>query len=308
MNIEQSADSTTAIRPGLILSLPSRWILSRLAATAEEMSIALDEYRFNDAANSIYQFVWHEFCDWYIEMAKIEFTDPNLAGGVRWCLVTTLDNLLKLLHPFMPYVTEELWQTIKPLKELITNQPENEESIMLAAYPKSLPRDAKAEEDMAYISDAITGLRTIRGELNILPSLKLNTAIRARSETVEKILKENIHYIKSLARADRIEIGMDVTKPQGSATSIKSSMEIFVPLKGILNITVEIDRLKKDKAKIDTVLVSLGKKLFNDDFLQRAPQEIVEKEKAKYDELLAVRDKITESIKILREAEVKDGS
>jgi len=309
MNIEQASHSGPLTKDGLTLSLPGKWILSRLAATAEEMDIAMKEYRFNDAANSIYQFVWHEFCDWYIEMAKIEFPDPDFKEGTKWCLLSTLDALLKLLHPFMPFVTEEIWQKIKPLKDGVTDRDSgNDKSIMVSEYPRVLPRNNKAEEDMLCVADVITGIRTIRGELNILPSLKLNALIKTHSPTVENILKENVHYIKSLARVDRIEIGGDVRKPEGSATSIKSSVEIFVPLKGVLNIAAEIDRLKKEKAKIDASLVSLGKKLFNDDFLQKAPREIIEKEKAKYDELITMRDKINESIKMLREAEVKNGS
>ena len=313
INIEQSADSEAAPTKGHNLSLASKWILSRSAAAAEDINVALEEYRFNDAANSIYQFIWHEFCDWYIEMAKIEFSNPDLERGTRWCLLSVLDTSLKLLHPFMPFVTEEIWQKISPLKQSAMNKASEddqpaEESIMISAFPRSLPRDSKSEDDMSSIADVITGIRTIRGELNILPSLKLNAAIRTHSSEIEAILNENAGYIKSLARVDRLEIGADITKPEGSATSIKSSMEIFVPLKGVLNIAAEIDRLKKEKAKIDTNLVSIGKKLFNDDFLQKAPQEIIDKEKAKYEELMAMRDKISESVGILKEAEVKNGS
>ncbi len=310
INLEQSSDTGTGTKDGLNLSLPGKWILSRLGATAEEMNIALEEYRFNDAASSIYQFIWHEFCDWYIEMAKIEFSNPDLEPGAKWCLLSALDTLLKLLHPFMPFVTEEIRQKITPLKAgiMMSKASETEESIMISEYPKALPRDHKSEEDMSYITDVIMGIRTIRGELNILPSLRLHASIRTHSPAVENILKENVQYIKGLAKVDQIEIGGDIRKPEGSATSLKSSMEIFVPLKGVLNIAGEIDRLKKDNAKLDTNLVSIGKKLFNDDFLQKAPQEIIEKEKAKYEELITMRDKITESIKMLREAEVKNGS
>ena len=309
MNIEQSADSLPMPKKDINLSLPGKWILSRLAATVDDMNAALEEYRFNDAANSIYQFIWHEFCDWYIELAKIEFSNPELAPGAKWCLLSALDTSLKLLHPFMPFVTEEIWQKIKPLKaEVMEQTTDAAKSIMISEYPKSFARDRKSEEDMSYITDVIMGIRTIRGELNILPSLKLNASIKASSQTVENILKENMHYIARLAKVDRIEIGMDIAKPEGSATSIKNSMEIFVPLQGVLNIAVEIDRLNKDKTKSDISLVSIGKKLFNDDFLQKAPQEIIEKEKAKYEELITMRDKITESIRILREAEVKNGT
>jgi valyl-tRNA synthetase len=288
------------------LSLPTRWILSRLSATVEDMNKSLGEYRFNDAASSIYQFIWHEFCDWYIEMAKIEFQDTKSAIGAKWCLIYTLDISLRLLHPFMPFVTEEIWQKIKSSLETIHLKPDIKESIMNSEYPESLPRELEAEEDMSVILDAVMGIRTVRGELNISPSLKVNAVIKTYSRKAEKILKDNLHYIKALAKADEIKTGMDIEKPEGSATSVKGSMEIFVPLKGLLNIAAELDRLMKDMAKVKLSIASLNKKLFNDDFLEKAPKEIIEKEKAKYEEVIHMKDRITESIKMLKEAEVND--
>jgi len=288
------------------LSLPTRWILSRLSATVEDMNKSLGEYRFNDAASSIYQFIWHEFCDWYIEMAKIEFQDTKSATGAKWCLIYTLDISLRLLHPFMPFVTEEIWQKIKSSLETIHLKPDIKESIMNSEYPESLPRELEAEEDMSVILDAVMGIRTVRGELNISPSLKVNAAIKTYSRKAEKILNDNLHYIKALAKADEIKTGMDIEKPEGSATSVKGSMEIFVPLKGLLNIAAELDRLMKDMAKVKLSIASLNKKLFNDDFLEKAPKEIIEKEKAKYEEVIHMKDRITESIKMLKEAEVND--
>lgn len=307
MNTEESSGAGHVPESELNLSLPSKWILSRLAVTADEVNAALEEYRFNDASNSIYQFIWHEFCDWYIEMAKTEFRDPQKERGVKWCLVYTLDTCLRLLHPFMPYITEEVWQKIKPRRaEKGDTGDRTAGSIMKSSYPGALRSDHRSEADMSHIIEAITGIRTIRGELNITPSLKLNALIKPYSVSCESILKDNIGYIKSLARLDRIEISTTVQKPPGSATSVKSSMEIFVPLKGVLNIDAELDRLIKDSAKIESTIASLNKKLLNDDFLQKAPREIVDKEKAKYEEMIRMKDKITESIRILREAEVKD--
>ncbi len=310
------------------LDLSSRWILSRLAATADDINRALEEYRFNDAAGSIYQFIWHEFCDWYIEMAKIHpelnsGQDPKLEIGSKWCLLYTLDASLRLLHPFMPFVTEEIWQKmphVRGLESVISDQQSNppfppfakgglggiiKESIMVSDYPKSLQRDHKAEEDMSYIIEAVMGIRTIRGELNISPSLKLNASIKTFSQIGEKILRENMHYIRSLGKAEEIKIGMDIGKPEGSATSVKSSMEIYVPLKGVLNIAVEVERLTKDEAKLNESIASLNNKLLNEDFLQRAPRDIVQKEKVKYEELIHMKERIVKSIKMLKKVEVK---
>jgi valyl-tRNA synthetase len=285
--------------------LASKWILSRLAAIADDINRALEEYRFNDAASSIYQFIWHEFCDWYLEMTKSELQDPKSEIGVRWCLLHTLDTSLRLLHPFMPFVTEEIWQTIPHVS---SQESEIKESIMVSDYPKSLPRDYQAEEDMSYIIEAVMGIRTIRGELNISPSFKLKVMIKTFTQMAEKILKGNMQYLKNLAKAGEINIGINVEKPECSATSVKSSMEIYVPLKGILNIAAEIDRLKKEEAKVEGSIASLNKKLFNEDFLQRAPREIVDKEKAKYEELIIIKRRIMESIKMLKDVEVRNDS
>jgi valyl-tRNA synthetase len=291
------------------ISLPSRWIMNRLAATADDVNKAFEEYRFNDAASSIYQFIWHEFCDWYIEMSKIELPDQGLRNGVLWCLLHTLDTSLRMLHPFMPFVTEEIWQKIgTSTPDPGTDKTTVHNSIMVSPFPKNLPYDKSAENDMSYIIEAITGIRTIRGELNINPSLKLNAFIKPYSMAAENILHDNIGYIKSLARLETVMIGQDVRKPQGAATAVKGSMEIFVPLKGVLNIEAELDRLMKEGKKVEASIMSLNKKLFNDDFLQKAPKDVIDKEKAKYDELVHIKDRISESMKILKEAEVKDDS
>lgn len=279
--------------------LASRWILSRLSGVTGEINTALEEYRFNDAANCIYQFLWHEFCDWYIEMAKVEMQNPDSRGGVRYCLLHVLDVSLRLLHPFMPFVTEEIWQKMKDFR---TGDAGARESIMISGFPEILEVEHGAEEDMQFIIEAVTGIRTIRGELNVSPSLKLNASIKARSRHAESILLENELHIKNMARIDKLEIGTDILKPEGSATSIKSSLEVFIPLKGVLNIASEVDRLKREKLKVDASIATLDKKLFNDDFLGKAPQEIIDKEKAKYQHFIDVREKIMDSIKMLIEA------
>jgi valyl-tRNA synthetase len=305
MNTGQFHPSEPTTKGTPVLSLPGRWILSRLAAAAEDMDTALREYRFNDAVSSIYHFIWHEFCDWYIEMSKIELPDSRLCEGTRWCLLTVLDTSLRLLHPFMPFVTEEIWQKIRETGvQGIYPHPDIPESITISAYPKSLTRDYSTEEEMSFIIDTVMGIRTIRGELNISPALKLSVSVKTLSSSAETVLRENLHYLKTLARADDVAVGPEIKKPDCSATALKGSMEIYVYLKGVLNIAAEIDRLKKEKAKVDKDLVMLNSKLFNEDFLGKAPKEIIEKEKAKHEEVSRMRDKITDSINMLKEAEV----
>jgi valyl-tRNA synthetase len=299
MNLQNVETQRQARTQGLTASnLSVRWIQSRLAVTADNINRDLDEYRFNDAASDIYQFIWHEFCDWYIEMSKSDIKNPEFQVSVIECLVYTLDTSLRLLHPFMPFVTEEIWQKIPHVRR---DKDKVGESIMISEYPNSLPRDDQAEEDMSYIIDAVTGVRTIRGELNVPPSSELTVAIKTYSQKAEKILRENVPYLKKLAHTGEIKIGMEVEKPEGSATCVKSSMEIYVLLKGVLNIEVELDRLKKAKAEIDGSISFLNKKLHNEDFLMRAPKEVVEKEKTKYEELTMRKERIIESIKKLKE-------
>jgi valyl-tRNA synthetase len=299
MNIQTADTRKSAVLPEITaLNLPARWILSRLAVTAESVNKALDEYRFNDAASDIYQFVWHEFCDWYIEMAKSDIKNPEIQKNVIECLLYTLDTSLRLLHPFMPFVTEEIWQKIPHLRR---GGERVGESIMVSEFPNSLPRDYQAEEDMSYIIDAVAGIRTIRGELNVQPSSELNVVIKAYHQKAQEILRKNMIYLKKLGNAGEIKIGAEVEKPEGSATCVKSSMEIYVLLRGVLNIKTELDRLGKAKGDVEESLSFLNKKLSNEDFLLRAPKEVVEKERVKCEELSMRKERIMESIKKLRE-------
>jgi valyl-tRNA synthetase len=278
------------------LDIGSRWVLSRLAATAADINKALEEYRFNDAAGSLYHFIWHELCDWYIEMIKpVLYGESEQKAPVQECLLYILDNTLRLLHPFMPYVTEEIWQNI-PKGQV------KEGSIMIAAYPEALARDEAAETEMEVIMETVMGIRTIRGELNLSPALELRAAVRTRSSQAEEMLSRNLACIRKLARADIIEIGSGVMKPKGSAAAIRTFAEIYVPLEGLLDLKAEIERLRKEDEKLNETIVFLNKKLLNEDFLKRAPKDIVLKEREKYDECLRKKERVQDNIRKLHEA------
>ncbi len=299
------------------LDIGSKWILSRLSATAQEINGSLGDYRFNDAAGSIYQFIWHELCDWYIEMVKpVLYAETDEKKQVKECLLYVLDHTLKLLHPFMPYVTEEIWQNIpiRSRKSEEGNQisehagarylrPSSEDkSIVIARYPEGQLRDEKAEEEMAVIMEAVTGVRTIRGELNLSPSIELKVSVKTLNEKTKKILKKNLVYLKKLAKADIIAIGGDAGKPKGSAAAVRKHVEVYVPLEGLLNIDLEVDRLSKEGAKLEQTILFLNKKLLNEDFLSRAPKDVVDKEKEKYEECLRKKERVQENIRKLCEA------
>lgn len=283
------------------LDLSDRWILSRLALTVDEVNDSLRDYRFNDAANSIYQFIWHEFCDWYIEFSKGNiYSDTDAKAGTIACLLYVLDNSLRLLHPFMPFATEEIWQSIKG------HMREKEESIVISRYPESLQRDYQAEEEMSHIIDVITGIRNIRGELNISPAAELKVFIKTFDDKAETVLKGSIHFIQRLAKAKEINIGRDTVKPKGSATGVRGLFEVYIPVDGLLDIDKEIERLIKEKMKVQESIMFIDRKLVNEDFLKRAPEEIVEKERVRYNELIVKGDRLEESINRLRKLEVKN--
>lgn len=275
------------------LDLPSKWILHRLSAAVENVNRNLESYRFNDAANSLYQFVWHEFCDWYIELSKPIIYQKDLIKNreqVINCLFYVLEIVLKLLHPFMPFVTEEIWSIIF----------DREISIMISPYPENLPIYPEEEEKMNYIINAITGIRSIRGELNIPPSLEIRAEIKPSLKDIEDILKENLIFIKKLCRCKDVNIGMDIKRPEGSAVFVSDKMEIYIPIKGLLDIDSEIERLNKEKAKIIEAINSLSKKLSNEEFLKNAPANIVQKERLRYEELCIKIDKVEENLRLLQ--------
>ncbi|MBS1234368.1 MAG: valS, partial [Nitrospirae bacterium] len=275
------------------LDIGSRWIVSRLSFAADEIDRSLEDYRFNDAANSIYHFVWHELCDWYIEMVKPVLYDESADRlPVKQCLLYLLESTLRLLHPFMPYVTEEIWQTM----------PHRGESIVTAKYPRNLPREADAEEHMSLIIEAVTGIRTIRGELNLSPTLELKAYIKTLSEDCRQVLAGNLSYLKKLAKADIIEIGADVKKVKGSSVAVRKHVEVYVPLEGLLNLDLEIERLKKEEAKGEESIIFLKNKLHNEDFLKRAPKEVISREQDKYEECLRKKARILENLQKLYEA------
>jgi valyl-tRNA synthetase len=278
------------------LSLADRWILSRLSSVCTDVNKALGEYRFNDAANILYQFIWHELCDWYIEMIKPELYGENEESkkAAIATLIYVYEVALSLLHPVMPFITEEIWQQLPCRKE--------SDSICIRKYPVAADgrEDKEAEEKMSVVMDAVTGIRSIRGELNISPSLELKAVIKATNNT-DRILRDNIRYVQKLARAKDIEIGSDIQSSGKSAVAIKPDIEIYVPLEGLIDIDSEVGRLTKESKKNEKELLFIKKKLANVDFISKAPKVVVDENKAKYEVYKEKLDGIQESINRLKE-------
>jgi valyl-tRNA synthetase len=269
--------------------LAARWITSRLASTVAEVRAALDSYRFNDAANALYQFVWSELCDWYLEIAKpalYQTDDPARRRATQHTLVTTLETTLRLLHPFMPFITEEIWQRL----------PHDGDSIMIAPYPKAVRRrvDAAAERDMAVLMGAVAAIRTIRGEMRVPPAATL--AVTAKTAgTHGALLREHAALVQALARAT-LTVDPRATRPRASALGVVGGTELYVTLEGVVDLGAERQRLEKEIRRAEEAIAFGRAKLARPEFAERAPAEIVEKEREKLVEQEALRDKLVASL------------
>jgi valyl-tRNA synthetase len=268
------ADSDTA------LALPDRWILSRLQSTIEEMRNAFSLYRLNDAATTLYRFIWGDFCDWYLELVKPIFygDDERAKSNVRKTLVTVLDQTMRLLHPFMPFVTEEIWQAL-PMQRPV-------ESIMVASYPTAVEewRDADAERVAGQLIEAVTAIRNIRSELGIAPTTTLT--VRVSSDGYEDDVSALEAFIKALARVESVEKLGDRPRPSGEPSAVVAGLgELFVPLRGAVDPAAVRDRLSRDLAKVEKELQGVDAKLGRPDFVERAPAEIVDKERERAGDL-----------------------
>ncbi len=280
----EAAEDSAEINPDN-LSLPDRWIMSRFSRTVETASLAIDEYRFNDAASTLYNFVWHEFCDWYLEAAKpVLYGDfgEEKKGTSKAVLEKVLTGTLVLLHPFIPFITEEIWHKM----------PGTIGSIMKADFPESFGNDPDVEKRMALLTGIITGVRNIRGEMNISPSFSLDVIVQSSDESARQTIKENEDIIVNLARLKSLSIEPPGEKPKSSATAVTDTATIFVPLEGIIDFAKEVKRLEKEIGKISGELKGVKKKLGNDGFLNKAPEHVVEKVREKESALVKRQEKI----------------
>ncbi|MEA2039905.1 MAG: valine--tRNA ligase [Thermodesulfobacteriota bacterium] len=273
-----------------IYSLPDLWILTRIGQVSEDFSRAIDEYRFNDAAGLCYDFVWHEFCDWYLEMAKqgLYGADQTLRDSTMATAQEVLTAALKLLHPFMPFVTEEIWQKL----------PETRGSIMTAKFPE--PADFASDEDsiekMGLLMGCITGIRNIRGEMNISPSTRVKVVLDVHQEDEADVLRDNLGHIQALAKAEEITIGFGIPKPEGSASVVFGHNQAHVVLKGLLDFEQERERIRKEIVKIEKDISASNKKLSNKGFLKKAPAEIVAKVREKVETLSIKLTKLNQNL------------
>ncbi len=291
-------------------SLADRWILSRLNTLTETVTVGLDEYKFNDSANALYQFVWHEFCDWYLEIIKpVLYGRPGKTAGddesgempevghyetTRFVLWSILNQTLRLLHPFIPFVAEEIWEKL----------PGTEGSIMKAEFPATSKEkhDPDAERIMQVLMGVVSGVRNIRGEMNVPPSLLVEVTVQSGDKEVRELIEQRRDTIVNLCKAKTLEVMPLGERPRSCATSVSGNAIIFVSLEGVIDFELELGRLNKEINKITKELNGIDKKLNNEDFLEKAPQEVVEKVREKGQKLTEKRSRLEENLEKVSQA------
>jgi valyl-tRNA synthetase len=297
---DRFADGLRAGTEQAQLSLADRWILSRLQRTAAEVDGALEAYRFNDAAAAIYRFVWSELCDWYIELAKPTlYAEPGGPAAekrraAQGSLALALETASRLLHPFMPFITEEIWQQLpKP-----SGTPA---SIMITMYPaadESLIDDA-AERDMELIQSVVVAVRNLRAEYNISPGAALDVTVQAGDEA-RATLEEHGALIRTLARVGTLSLGALGSPPSGTVMSVVGRAQVCVHLAGAIDVVAESARIDKDLKKTEKERAQVSGRLDNPSFRERAPADIVDKEKARLAELDEKLGRLRSSLERLR--------
>lgn len=263
----------------LSLSLADRWIQHELNNTIRAFREALDNFRFDHAANLLYDFTWNQFCDWYLELAKPTLNTGNTAQqrATRHTLVTVLEILLRLAHPVIPFITETIWQQIKPLCGI------QADTIMLQPFPEYCPQQQHTEalEDVNWLKQLIIAVRSVRADMNISPGKPLDALLRNASPDASRRVNDNPEVLQSLARLTGIRLLAAGETAPGAVSKLLDGAELLLPLAGLIDKQTEQQRLAKEMARIDTEIVRLAAKLNNDGFIARAPQAVVEKEKQK---------------------------
>jgi len=279
----------------LNFTLFDQWILGQLNQTIKEVTDNLVHYKFSDAAMTVYEFSWNYFCDWYVELAKETLYQKESTvkkKTAQYVLWFVLDNILRLLHPFMPFITEEIWQKI----------PHQGLSISISRWPeyKKERRKRNVKEKVGTIQEVIKTIRNIKAEMNIPLTKGIDVYIRVVDGKKEKLVREHLSYIKNLAHVQSFKIGSLLEKPEYSATGVLEDLEIFVPLKGVIDLEAEVQRLERKLQKIEKEMIVTNKKLNNSDFIQKAPENIIKKEKEKTKELTDILNLIQKNLKALK--------
>ena len=276
------------------LKLPELWILHRLQFAIDRINKYLNNFNFNEAAKVIYEFTWNDYCDWYIEISKTSFKKDNesYTNTVKSVSKYVLKNIIILLHPYSPFVTEEIWSKLKK---------HNDSDLIVKDWPKIENKwiNKSLEDEMEILKSLISSIRTIRSQMNVPPNKLCKMIVQCNSEQ-KSILNSHSLIIKSLAKIETIEMTEDSKKPSQSATAIVDNMEIFIPLKGIIDFDIEKKRLQKRIKELKNHLIGANSKLKNKEFLKRAPKNIVDREKEKKEDMVLELEKITKNYDMIK--------
>jgi valyl-tRNA synthetase len=292
-----NAEGKTVTEPdSSLLTLADRWILSKLQHTIRTVTESFAAYRFDLAASAIYEFIWNEFCDWYLELTKpvIWKGSDEEKNATLHTLLTVLESMLRMAHPIIPFITEEIWRNVAPL---IRSNCKPEDTIMLQQYPKVDDKliDDRSVEQLEFIKQLIVNVRNIRAEMKVSPAVKLNVLIKAAGNDSESVL-ENQSFIKALANLDSITLIDDSYAKPLAVTKLVGDSEILVPMAGLIDKDAEIERLSKEAEKLTAECDKINNKLSNPAFVSKAPAQVVSKEKTRLNELQTSLEKIRKQI------------
>jgi valyl-tRNA synthetase len=288
------------------LALHDRWIISRLNKTAKTMSEALAAYQFHEAVQTLYHFFWDDFCDWYIELSKADVAaeeESEKRAEARSRLLTVLEQALRLLHPFMPYITEELWQLLPGQKTLHPAYEGAEPTIMLAAYPEAQASltDERAESEMQAIIDLISRVRNIRSEMNIKPAERIPILVGSPDENLRRVFRNASDQISRLVRSSELSIDERLEAPRASARAVLvGGAELAVPLEGLIDFEQERQRLNRELDKLAAETTKLEAQLKNPNFVERAPAERVNEVRERIDDIAQRTSQFQQTIENLR--------
>ena len=276
------------------LGIYDKWILNELNKTIEKVNSYYDSYQFNEAIKVIYEFTWSEFCDWYIELAKINFQSDNQTIKNNTYLISkhVLKNILLLLHPIAPFITEEIWSYLKD---------KSDNDIIVSSWPEYNQENVIDKvEIIDTLKDVVTSIRTIRSELNIPPSKKIDVLISINDQSDSELFQKIKDTIIDISGIEQLEIDINIEKPKKSAVGISKKCVVYVPLGDLVDTKSEVQRLKKRLSEIESLITSIEKKLDNKSFVDKAPAEIVNHEKNKLNDFIVERDKIIDNIALLK--------
>lgn len=265
------------------IDFTDKWIYSRFHKTIKEFTEALDRFEVNAASKIIYSYVWNDFCDWYVELSKNRLYrgSEEIKSAVLTRAILLYEEMLKLVHPFMPFITEEIWQLMDERKD--------GDSISISSFPEFDEKmiDEEAEKEIEFVQNIVTAIRNIRGEMNIPPAKQINVYLKT-----ESITEEQSNYIKSLVKIEQLAVDSNIQKPKASASAVVKGCDIFIPLEGLIDLNVERIRIEKEIARLTASLESVKKKLSNEGFISKAPAEVIEREKTKMNDWQKALEKL----------------